>query len=185
LESSQSFCSRFLRRLTELEGAYHATEWYDHSPVAGEFGRLDVEPVATSGSMSVLYVGYTPRSFAMAYSGAWTSGSSPADPEEAERQRKANDKSKDLFFEFLDESQKTEFEENGYVTVVSQQKNLYRISEGRTFNVLGLNRALKAVAKYCLQTIGYVPIYDQMLVQKLMLENEEDRFLEKANRTSV
>lgn len=54
----------------------------------------------------------------------------------------------------------------------------FRISKGSAFNV----KHIESKEMFCVVARESVPVYDQMLTQKLLLENEPKRFFKTANR---
>lgn len=90
----------------------------------------------------------------------------------------ANSRAQALLFECLSPSQKVEFLATQSFTVVSKSKRSYRIGWGKNYNVTLLDNRVN----YCAGPLEDVPIADMMLAQKLMLENDEDRFLKIANK---
>lgn len=63
-------------------------------------------------------------------------------------------------------------------------ENDYRIKKGRAYNITRMSgRSKDPAEKMCIVPNIVVPIYDQMLAQKLMIEHFEPLFLRLANRT--
>lgn len=88
---------------------------------------------------------------------------------------RANECAKRLLLSCLSPDQKREFEENKRFTVVAQSGQAYTVTTAASFNVKTDEWA------FCAGPQG-VPVYDQMLAQKLMLETDEVRFIDAANR---
>lgn len=59
----------------------------------------------------------------------------------------------------------------------------YRITFKFAGNVFLVDEQGRAVAQYCIHAREPIPIADNMLAQKLMLEADEEQFLRVANRT--
>lgn len=89
-------------------------------------------------------------------------------------------RSRKILMSLLDETQQAEFKKkksfhvlgkDGFIYLVTgqYQHNVFRVEDGRrTF-------------EYCIITKGYVPLYDQMLSQKLLLESNPQMFLDISN----
>jgi hypothetical protein len=107
-----------------------------------------------------------------------------AEREAALREREAaRRKAEELLRESLDEQQREQFDETKWFFVISQSGKRYRVRRGWAGNIDELNEADEIVASYCIHPRERVPVEDSMLIQKLMLEADESRFLEIANRT--
>ena len=107
---------------------------------------------------------------------------------EKERQLKekrdaAQRKAEELLCGVLDEGQLEQFKKTKWFFVVSQSGRRYRIRHGWIENIDELDRNDMVIAKHCIHPYSRVPIEDSMLIQKLMLEADEKRFEEIANRT--
>lgn len=91
----------------------------------------------------------------------------------------AIEKAKETLMDCLDERQKRDFAAFGCFTVSVKNgpfEGRYRINTDRSFSVM----QLETNDQYCV-TAYEVPIYDQMLAVKLLLENEPEAFFRKAN----
>lgn len=84
----------------------------------------------------------------------------------------------------LDDEQRAEFEEHGWFTARGRERT-YRITKGRAQNVQEVDEDGSVVARWCVHPRERVPDYDTMLAQKLMIELDEERFEEVANRYGV
>lgn len=89
---------------------------------------------------------------------------------------KAEKKAFNLLLSHLDPRQKRQMNTGTSFTVVAGNGRTYRISAHRSFNV----EDMRTGVRYCGQ-IQDCPVYDQMLVQKLTLENDPDAFFNEAN----
>jgi hypothetical protein len=90
-------------------------------------------------------------------------------------------RAEELLFLHLSDLQRGQYEKDGYFeTVVNDRR--YRINKGRAMNV-ELIEGDKAKFKYCALPRDYTPAPDVMLAQLLMLETNEAKFLQTANRT--
>jgi hypothetical protein len=91
--------------------------------------------------------------------------------EEAEKRSKA------LLLRMLSPVQRTQFERENCFTVHVKQRGRFVVKAANSYNVVGPNSIT-----YCARTEYPVPIYDLMLVQKILLEADPDRFFRIANR---
>lgn len=101
--------------------------------------------------------------------------------------QKAEGKAWDLLNEHLTDEQRKMLASNGYFLVQSQHGHLYRIRNSTQMNVDRLEHPegapfIRAEATYCVVSKERVPLGDQLLMQKLMLEHDEDKFLAVANK---
>lgn len=92
----------------------------------------------------------------------------PADPAAAKKAR-------ETLLRHLNDEQKASFEKDKKFTVRGQDGKDYTITHARSFNVVGPDGE-----KYCGQ-LADCPVEDQMLAQKLLLENEPKKFFDNAN----
>ena len=90
-------------------------------------------------------------------------------------------RAKALLLSHLNTWQQIDLEEEGEFEVTAPSGRLYRIYKFRSNNVLEIGRDGRTVCTFCL-TAGSVPIYDQMLAQKLLIETDEAAFRKLANR---
>lgn len=88
---------------------------------------------------------------------------------------KARDKARRTLIRHLDAGQLKSFNRDGSFRVTARSGRRYTISTARSFNVVD-----EAGTAYCGQILN-VPIEDQMLAQKILLENDEEKFLRNAN----
>lgn len=92
-------------------------------------------------------------------------------------------KAEELLRESLDEEQREQFNRTKWFFVISQSGKRYRIRHGWAGNIDELNEKDEIVAGYCIHPATQVPIEDSMLIQKLMLEADEQHLLQIANKT--
>lgn len=98
----------------------------------------------------------------------------------------AREISRKLLLEYLDKEQYEQFMSDGCFWVRARQYD-YLITPETSGNVWQYSKQVFAIcpprrlAAYCLQLLG-VPLYDQLLAQKLLLETNEAFFLRRANR---
>jgi hypothetical protein len=99
----------------------------------------------------------------------------------------AEEKAEKLLLAHLSEEQKAEFKQHNRFHLTSQKGGLYRINRGRHGNVeLLVPGTDRPTCRFCISTRdGHVPTPDVMLTQKLLLEGDEDRFLQVANATPL
>lgn len=95
------------------------------------------------------------------------------------RREEADAKAKELLEMFLDSDQLATLREHDYFLVVVGE-NTFRIRPGRTSNVVCTAGPLQG-RRFCIHPAENLPYYDQMLLQKAMLEAEPERFLRVAN----
>lgn len=104
---------------------------------------------------------------------------------ERELEKIATEKAMNLLLDNLDRQQKEMFEKTKWFFVVGQSGKKYRIRHGWTGNIDELDEKDMVVAEYCIHPESRVPIADSMLIQKLMLEADEERFKQIANKTTL
>lgn len=109
---------------------------------------------------------------------------------EREKQRNkerdaAQRKAKELLRGILDKKQLAQFNKTKWFYVVGQSGQRYRIRHGWIGNIDELNTDDMVVATYCIHPQMHVPIEDSMAIQKLMLEADESRFKQVANRSQL
>lgn len=95
----------------------------------------------------------------------------------------ARKKAEALLQESLDLKQREQFDKTRWFYVIGQSGKRYRIRHGWIGNIDEIGEKDMVVAGYCIHPQIQVPIEDSMLIQKLMLEGDEQRFLEIANKT--
>lgn len=101
------------------------------------------------------------------------------DPDEAEN------RARDLLLSCLTPAQQEEYTATRSFTVKVKSGNRYRIEQHRNYNVIRLDKKGQVVSELCAGPVEEVPLEDQMLAQKLLLETDEAEFLAVANRRSV
>lgn len=101
---------------------------------------------------------------------------------EAERQadQEATARSLALLESFLNDEQRAEFREAGVFHVRTRDGRLFRFTKGFGHNVHLVQDGL-CVTEYCIITTERVPLYDQMLGQKVLLEADPEDFFRIAN----
>jgi len=89
-----------------------------------------------------------------------------------------------LLLSCLDEEQKREMRETKRFKMFGRNGKKYLVTYRQHGNVWLLDENEKPVMNYCI-VVEDVPIYDQMLSQKLLLEHDPISFFETANATTV
>lgn len=101
-----------------------------------------------------------------------------------EHRRKANEKAEELLLLKLDETQRLSFITNGTFTVQSKHSSgiTYTLSKNYTFNIQ-IKLFDKNIGRLCISVehTSTIPICDMLLAQKLMLETDEERFVQTGN----
>ena len=100
--------------------------------------------------------------------------------EQAEKRKQAKERSMKLLRDALDKKQRNRFDNHGHFFVRGVSGELYRIDQGRVANVKVMDGD-KVKHRLCAHVREQVPDHDNMLAQKVMLENFEDEFLRMAN----
>lgn len=91
-----------------------------------------------------------------------------------------------LLREWLSPQQLAQYEGNRYFDVIgSSSKRRYRITQGRSFNVLLLDADDGIEEEICFMPVGNLVTGDIMLAQKVALETDEPAAIEVANRQYV
>lgn len=93
--------------------------------------------------------------------------------------KEAIERSKALLYNCLAPQQIHDLETKTYF-IVDLKHSRYRINAHSCGNVTKIDEAGNLLAQYCAAPQG-VPLYDEMLAQKLMLEADEQGFLDIAN----
>lgn len=101
------------------------------------------------------------------------------------KQAKASDRAEKLLRECLSPRQAAELQRQGHfhVEVIGLNGAIrrYRIERGRSGNVKQVDEQGRVLKRLCLHPIESVPDADTMLAQKLLLETDEEQFLQTAN----
>jgi hypothetical protein len=93
----------------------------------------------------------------------------------------AQENARALLLSCLTPAQQEEYQASQSFTVKVPSGNRYRIEPRKNYNVVGLSRKGRPQAEYCAGPVEDVPLEDQMLAQKLLLETDEAGFLAVAN----
>ena len=110
--------------------------------------------------------------------------------EQAERIRKneaVRTKARGLLIKHLSPEQQETYEKNKWFIVEGgRSKKKYQIHPGISGNVMEMREDNKSrIYRYCCHCDHSIPLEDNLLAQKLMLEAHEDEFLRLANRTAA
>lgn len=104
----------------------------------------------------------------------------PADPEEAEKRAAY------LLYDHLTPKQRQDFITEGHIDVKGSDGSIYRLTIGRASNVIeytpGIKRPIARWCGYPTNGIGYLPMGDHLLGQKLLIENDAAAFRRVAYR---
>lgn len=99
---------------------------------------------------------------------------------------KALQKANDLLMTFLNDEQRKTYQREQFFDLTSQSGKRFRITYGYSLNVYKLNKWGEYEICYCVVPDGEnIPIPDQMLAQKLMLEHQEKEFIRVSNHHRV
>lgn len=93
----------------------------------------------------------------------------------------ADAKAELLLRSVLTPDQLTDYEKHQRFDVRSQHGNLYRLKYGKVRNIQRLNHEHEPVMGYCIHPKESVPVADVLVAQKLLIEGDEDRFLQTAH----
>jgi hypothetical protein len=94
------------------------------------------------------------------------------------------DKARQLLREVLTDAQNQELDQKGHFELAVVGGTRYRIKKGNAYNVEKLDQQGKVVEKLCFNLPGYHD-YDTMVMQKLMLESDEEQARQSANKQRV
>jgi hypothetical protein len=92
------------------------------------------------------------------------------------RRRQAERRAEALLLGWLSPRQRAQYRARGWVEVVTAAGNRYRVWPHKVVRV----DARRSV--YCIEAVSRVPVADEMLAKKLLLETDERRFLAIAHR---
>jgi hypothetical protein len=104
---------------------------------------------------------------------------------EIERKRveaEADARAMELLESELSPEQRADFMKDNAFFVIGQSGRVYQITKGRAHNVFAVDENRKPVVNFCVVPKNLtVPTPDILLMQKLLLEHQEDLFLRTAN----
>lgn len=94
-----------------------------------------------------------------------------------------NKKAERLLLSCLSKKQKNEYNEHLYFTVKGNVTGKsYRIHPDKQINIEEIDSAGRVMGRLCVVSAEYIPIEDHMLSQKLLIETNEELFLQTAIR---
>ena len=100
----------------------------------------------------------------------------------AEKEKAKEEKARQLLKEVLTEEQDAQLTKDGYFELTSVKSGKrYRIKKGFSMNVEELDKDGKRLRSMCFHPNVLVHHYDNMAIQKLMLENDEEEARKVAN----
>ena len=92
------------------------------------------------------------------------------------RRRRARRRAEALLWAWLSPAQRTQYRARRWFEVTTTSGRRYRILRG------GVVRLDPRGSAYCIEATSPVPVADEMLANKLLLETDERRFLATAHR---
>jgi hypothetical protein len=102
-----------------------------------------------------------------------------------EAEKRADQRAKKLLLQCLTLEQKRDYARNKRFRVRSPSGTLYELRHGWAGNVEELNAENKPVRRFCIHPDRTVPVADNLLAQKLLIECDEGRFRKTANVTEL
>ncbi len=99
--------------------------------------------------------------------------------------KEARDRSRALLEEFLTAEQRDELTHSACFHVQGADGFRYQIRLGQAHNVFRVDETGQRVVEYCLITKGILPVCDQLLAQKVLLETDPETFHKTANAWSL
>ncbi len=84
----------------------------------------------------------------------------------------------------LDPEQRAQFRKERYFEVITGGRR-YRVKHGWAGNVFRLNEQGQETDRFCIHPTREIPVADNLVSQKLLLEANEAEFLRIANRTRL
>jgi len=110
--------------------------------------------------------------------------------EQAREREEANKRAEALLHSLLSQEQLSQYRKQrtfDVLTTRTGETRRYRIEHGVAGNIYRLDDNGKPVERFCIhidQRAGY-PVADNLIVQKLLLEADEEQFLQIANRSII
>lgn len=93
---------------------------------------------------------------------------------------KAEKVAEELLIDHLSGLQKSDWKKNKYFSVVSPKGRNLRLLPRRTSNIEEFDSQNKRIGVYCIHPDFEIPINDQLLMQKMMIEHHEEEFFKIA-----
>jgi hypothetical protein len=101
----------------------------------------------------------------------------------SERQAQARTRSRELLLAHLTEAQRKTFRDNRWFVIQGgKTKATYRIRDAGHAGNIDVMQGERVTHRLCCHCDHSIPVYDNMLAQKLTLECDEEAFLRLANR---
>ena len=88
-------------------------------------------------------------------------------------------RAKRLFLSKLNDDERYRWQRDRRFTVRASSGRRYTLRPYEAFNIRSGEH------EYCLRVVGWVPAYDKLLAQRLLLESDEATFLATANRREL
>lgn len=146
----------------------------DHLDAIKSNGRIE------SWRFSYNYTGFIDRDFSRRLSTGEIWGYPTF---QTEKKFIVNKKAEKLLLSCLSKKQKSEYSEYSYFTVRGNiTGKSYRIHPDKQINIEEIDSVGRVVGRLCVVSAEYVPIEDHMLSQKLLIETNEELFLQTAIR---
>ena len=92
---------------------------------------------------------------------------------------KARHRAKELFLSKLTPAERLSWERDRRLTVLSSSGRRYTLAPYQPYNIR------RGEYLYCLRVAAWIPAYDKLLAQRLLIEADEERFLAVANRREL
>jgi hypothetical protein len=108
-----------------------------------------------------------------------------AEEQRAKEQKEAEEKAARLLRQHLSLRQRRAYRRHRAFCVRARDGTQYRLRHGWAGNVEELDKQGRPVARLCIHPYAEVPVHDNLLAQKLMLETDPDGFRRIANRTPI
>lgn len=110
--------------------------------------------------------------------------------ERAKLRAAAEERAKELLLTVLSLEQKAEFLKNRGFQTISPTGRKFEIKQGRSGNIVELDESGSPINRFCIhsqvsKTADIIPMHDELIIQKLLIESDFDFFLKTANRTAI
>lgn len=106
-----------------------------------------------------------------------------AEEERSAARKEAERKAEKLLIEHLNNQQKKSYKKDKSFEMQSQSGRRFILCSARVRNVEELDETGGKMASFCIHPTESIPLADQLLMQKLMLENHEKDFMRIANKS--
>lgn len=105
--------------------------------------------------------------------------------ERARKAEEARERAEELLRQLLDEQQRQEYDQDKSFHVVGADGERYRVRHNWAGHVDRVDAEGRPVERFCIHPEQQVPLADNQLIAKLMLEVEPERFRQIANMTRL